>query len=204
MARFCFEFDMHPQPGSGSKGSWVWLKGVMCSPARLPLAFIFSLRGGLKSLRRMNLPRPQDWTVLALGLGSFLAICATVSFLDAPMKELKKQSWLASLAYNLITYSAIFLPGFVILKYVVKTQFLESGPKFLSPAISLCFFGNNDDTIDDSITGDFFINIIIFFVYLVCAYYFDLFLFHFTCLATEKEKVEASQTSDEWRRAVHL
>jgi len=122
----------------------------------------------------MNPPRPQDWTVLALGLGSFLAICATVSFLDAPMKELKKQSWLASLAYNLITYSAIFLPGFVILKYVVKTQFLESGPKFLSPAISLCFFGNNDDTIDDSIT------------------------------ATEKEKVEASQTSDEWKRAVHL
>ena len=31
--------------GGGSKGSWVWLKGVMCSPTRLPLAFIFSLRG---------------------------------------------------------------------------------------------------------------------------------------------------------------
>ena len=31
--------------GGGTKGSWVWLKGVMCSPTRLPLAFIFSLRG---------------------------------------------------------------------------------------------------------------------------------------------------------------
>ena len=31
--------------GGGSNGSWVWLKGVMCSPTRLPLAFIFSLRG---------------------------------------------------------------------------------------------------------------------------------------------------------------
>lgn len=138
--------------GGGSKGSWVWLKGVMCSPTRLPLAFIFSLRGGFKSIRRMSPPRPQDWTVLGLGLGSFLAICVTVSFLDTPLKDLKKQYWIASLIYNLISYSAIFLPGILILKYVAKTQFLETGPKLLSPAIRLCFYGNNEETIDDSIT----------------------------------------------------
>ena len=97
------------------------------------------LAGGLKSIRRMSPPRPQDWTVLGLGLGSFLAICVTVSFLDTPLKDLKKEYWIASLIYNLISYSAIFLPGFIILKYVAKTQFLETGPKLLSPAIRLCF-----------------------------------------------------------------
>jgi len=67
--------------GGGSKGSWVWLKGVMCSPTRLPLAFIFSLRGGFKSIRRMSPPRPQDWTVLGLGLGSFFGhLCYSVIF----------------------------------------------------------------------------------------------------------------------------
>ena len=101
----------------------------------------------------MSPPRPQDWTVLGLGLGSFLAICVTVSFWDTPLKDLKKQYWIASLIYNLISYSAIFLPGFIILKYVAKTQFLETGPKLLSPAIRLCFYGNNEETIDDSITG---------------------------------------------------
>ena len=104
----------------------------------------------------MSPPRPQDWTVLGLGLGSFLAICVTVSFLDTPLKELKKEYWIVSLIYNLISYSAIFLPGFVILKYVAKTQFLETGPKLLSPAIRLCFYGNNEETIDDSITGKMF------------------------------------------------
>ena len=111
------------------------------------------LAGGFKSIRRMSPPRPQDWTVLGLGLGSFLAICVTVSFLDTPLRDLKKQYWIASLIYNLISYSAIFLPGFLILKYVAKTQFLETGPKLLSPAIRLCFYGNNEETIDDSITG---------------------------------------------------
>jgi len=166
----------HSQQGSnvGSKGSWVWLKGVMCSPARLPLALIFSLRGGLKSIRRMNPPRPQDWTVLALGIGSFLAICVTVSLLDAPMKDLKKESWFASLIYNLISYSAIFLPGFLILKYVTKTQFLETGPKLLTSSVRLCFYGNNEDTIDESIES-----------------------------LKDKGDADQAQ-KDEWKRALHL
>ena len=102
----------------------------------------------------MSPPRPQDWTVLGLGLGTFFAVCITVSILDTPLKDLKKQYWIVSLIYNLISYSAIFLPGFVILKYVSKTQFLETGPKLLSPAIRLCFYGNNEDqSIDDSVSG---------------------------------------------------
>lgn len=135
------------------KGSWVWLRGVMCSPGRLPLACIFSLRGGFKSLRRMNPPKKQDYVIAALALGSFFAIYCFVSLIDSPFKDWKKESWLISLAFNLIGYSAIVIPGVLILKYVHQTQYLETGPKLLSPLIKLCYFGNNDDSIEESIKG---------------------------------------------------
>jgi hypothetical protein len=137
------------------KGSWVWLTGALCSPSRLPLAVLLSLRGSVRSLRRMSPPKPQDWTVFGLAAGSFLAIYLSVTLLENPLKEYKEQNWVVSLFFNLISYSAIFLPGLLVLKYVTKTEFLESGPqpKLLAPAVRLCFYGNTDDTIDESISG---------------------------------------------------
>ena len=126
----------------------------MCSPTRLPLAFIFSLRGGLRNIRRMNPPRPQDWKILGISVGTFLAIYGLVSVLDSPLKDLKKQSWIVSLIFNLISYSAILLPGYLVLKYVNRIQYLDvGGPKLLSPVIRLLFFGNSEESIDDSING---------------------------------------------------
>ncbi len=98
----------------------------------------------------MNPPKPQDWTVLAIGIGSFLGIYLTVYMLDAPIKEWKSAYWLISLAYNLMGYCAIFVPGMLLLRYVKQTQYLETGPKSFSSVIKLCFFGNNDDTIEES------------------------------------------------------
>lgn len=140
---------------SSVRYSWVWLTGAMCSPIRLPLALLFSLRGGLKSCRNMQPPKPQDWTVFGLAGSSFLAIFVTVALLDTPLKTIKEQNWVASLVFNLVSYSAIFVPGLLVLKYVTKTNFLESGPqpKCLGPAIRLCFFGNTDESIDDSVSG---------------------------------------------------
>lgn len=101
----------------------------------------------------MNPPKKQDYVIAALGLGSFVAIYCFVSLIDSPFKDWKKQSWIISLAFNLIGYSAVVIPGVLILKYVHQSQYLETGPKLLSPLIKLCYFGNNDDSIDDSIKG---------------------------------------------------
>lgn len=111
-------------------------------------ALLWTLRNFVKSLRNMN---PQDCTVLGLGLGSFAAIYTLVAFLDSPLKEWKEQSWIISLFFNLMGYSAIFAPGFLLYKYVSQSHYLESGPKLLSPVVRLLFFGNNEDSIEDSI-----------------------------------------------------
>ena len=147
---FC-EFVM----SANISNSWVWLTGTLCSPTRLPLALMFSVRNQFKSLKRMTPPKPQDWFIITLALGSFAAIWILILALESPMEDIKKQYWLASLVFNLISYSAIFLPGFLVLRYVVQTNYLESGPqpKMLGTFIKLCYYGNQEETIDESIEG---------------------------------------------------
>lgn len=114
---------------------------------------MFSIRNQFKSLKRMTPPKPQDWFIITLALGSFAAIWILILALESPMEDIKKQYWLASLVFNLISYSAIFLPGFLVLRYVVQTNYLESGPqpKMLGTFIKLCYYGNQEETIDESI-----------------------------------------------------
>lgn len=66
----------------------------------------------------------------------------------------RDRHWLVGLVVNLIGYSAVFLPGILILNYVRKSGYLERGPQTcLAPIVKLCFFGS-DETIDDSIAKD--------------------------------------------------
>ena len=66
----------------------------------------------------------------------------------------RDRHWTLGLFINLLGYSAVFLPGILILNYVKKTNYLERGPhKCLGPLIRLCFFGS-EETIDDSIDKD--------------------------------------------------
>ena len=66
----------------------------------------------------------------------------------------RDRHWTLGLFINLLGYSAVFLPGILILNYVKKTNYLERGPhKCLGPLIRLCFFGS-EETIDDSIAKD--------------------------------------------------
>ncbi len=66
----------------------------------------------------------------------------------------RDRHWTLGLFINLLGYSAVFLPGILILNYVKKTNYLEHGPhKCLGPLIRLCFFGS-EETIDDSIAKD--------------------------------------------------
>ena len=103
----------------------------------------------------MTPPKPQDWIILGLAFGSFAAIWMLIFILESPMNEIKEQYWSASLFFNLLSYSAIFFPGFLVLRYVAQTNFLESGPqpKMLSSFIKLCYYGNQEESIDESIIG---------------------------------------------------
>lgn len=101
----------------------------------------------------MASPKSQDLTVVGLLVGSFVAIFGVSVLLESPLGGLSERHWTVSLLMNLVGYSAIFVPGFLVLKYVRKTNFLETGPtKCLAPVIRLCFYGNVDETIDESIS----------------------------------------------------
>ena len=106
----------------------------------------------------MTPPKPQDWIILGLAFGSFAAIWMLIFILESPMNEIKEQYWSASLFFNLLSYSAIFFPGFLVLRYVAQTNFLESGPqpKMLSSFIKLCYYGNQEE-LDESIIGTAFL-----------------------------------------------
>jgi len=38
------------------------------------------------------------------------------------------QHWVASLAFNMLGYATIFLPGYLIIRYVRRAGYLERGP----------------------------------------------------------------------------
>ena len=135
------KIDMEEAKGS----SWIWLKGVFCSPSRLPFAIMFSLRRCWSSLKR------EDIIVTILALGIFLLIYGFTSILNDPLKNYKEDHWYVRLFFNLVTYGAIVLPAIVVCKYVERSQYLESGPKLFSGAIVNCFFGHNQDELDESL-----------------------------------------------------
>ena len=131
------------EEGNGS--SWIWLRGVFCSPTRLPFAIMFSLRRCWSSLKR------EDIIVTILALGTFLFIYGFTSMLNDTLDEYKENHWYARLLVNLVTYSAIVFPAILVLKYVQRSQYLESGPKLFSGAIASCFFGHINDELDESL-----------------------------------------------------
>ena len=107
---------------------------------------MFSLRRAWSAMKR------EDIIVTVLALGTFLLIYAFTSVLNGSLKSYKENHWLLSLLFNLVTYSAIVLPGLLVLKYVQRSQYLESGPKLFSGAITGCFFGHTYDTLDESLS----------------------------------------------------
>ena len=127
------------------ENSWIWLKGALCSPSRLPFAIMFSLRRCWHAMKR------EDFVVLALAFGSLFLIYGFTSLLNEPLKSYKENYWLISLIFNLITYSAIVVPGLLVVNYVNRTQYLETGPKLFSGAITSCFFGQTHETLDESL-----------------------------------------------------
>jgi len=58
--------------------------------------------------------------------------------------------WFYSLIINILGYATVFLPGYYVIKYVQKTNYLDVGPSSLiSPLVRLCVKGNEFDNLDE-------------------------------------------------------
>lgn len=62
----------------------------------------------------------------------------------------KDYAWLLKLLVNCFGYSCVFVPGYLIYKYVQRTGYLERGNKsFLHTAVNMCITGNSSyDSVD--------------------------------------------------------
>jgi hypothetical protein len=101
--------------------------------------------------------KSQDLVIIGIAFGSFLGLYLLVELLEYPFDDLNHVHWTLSLLLNLLSYSAIIVPGYLILRYVKQVNYLElSQNNVLAPAIKLCFFGNKEESITASVNaGEF-------------------------------------------------
>ncbi|XP_002017462.2 adenosine 3'-phospho 5'-phosphosulfate transporter 1 [Drosophila persimilis] len=80
--------------------------------------------------------------LLRASLGGFYTKDVTLSqILDAQNSD---YAWLLKLLVNCFGYSCVFVPGYLIYKYVARTGYLERGNKtILHTAINMCITGNS-------------------------------------------------------------
>ena len=97
----------------------------------------------------------QDVNVIGLLVASLLGVYValhTFTYLigaDTP----DDRHWIVNLMFNLLGYSTVFVPGYVVIQYVRKCGYLELGAKrCMEPVIRLCVFGY-EDGLEDSIAG---------------------------------------------------
>lgn len=95
--------------------------------------------------------KSADWVILSIiGVGS-IAIFLFSSFAQYMLAPPPGESlfWLLSLVLNLIGYATIFVPGYYVLQYVRKTNYLETGPvSLLQPLVRLFVKGAETDIIE--------------------------------------------------------
>lgn len=96
--------------------------------------------------------RSSDWIILATICGGsiflyFMSNVAQTLLSPAPGEDM---FWLSALLINLLGYATVFLPGYYVIKYVKKTNYLDIGPSSLiSPLVRLCVKGNEFDNLDE-------------------------------------------------------
>ena len=103
----------------------------------------------------MALPplKSADWVILTILSGGtivlYLVSTIAQTLLAPPPGE--TLFWLLSLLLNLIGYATIFVPGYYVIKYVRKTNYLETGPaSLLQPLVRLFVKGAETDTISEA------------------------------------------------------
>ncbi|XP_030373684.1 adenosine 3'-phospho 5'-phosphosulfate transporter 1 [Scaptodrosophila lebanonensis] len=81
--------------------------------------------------------------------GSYAQHSTLTQLVDAQSKE---YAWLLKLLVNCFGYSCVFVPGYLIYKYVQRTNYLERGTKtFIHTAVNMCITGNSSHTDADTL-----------------------------------------------------
>lgn len=81
--------------------------------------------------------------LLRASLAGSYALDVTLSQLIESQSS--EYAWLLKLLVNCFGYSCVFVPGYLIYKYVQRTNYLERGNKtFLHTAINMCITGNSN------------------------------------------------------------
>ncbi|KAM8703808.1 hypothetical protein ACLKA7_008441 [Drosophila subpalustris] len=82
----------------------------------------------------------SDLLRISLG-GNYLLDMTLSQLVEAQSKD---YAWLLKLLVNCFGYSCVFVPGYLIYKYVQRTNYLERGNKtFLHTAVNMCITGNS-------------------------------------------------------------
>jgi len=134
----------------------MFLEGARCSPLRLPRAVALTLWRGSRNMHQCK-PKSADFAILAIAASVFALCYCFMSFLDYQFEIFTgKPHWTLSLVANLVGYSAVFLPGVVVVYYVESSNYLGAygtgGGGCLAPLIKRCFYGTAPD-IADSISA---------------------------------------------------
>eukprot|EP00095_Tigriopus_kingsejongensis_P011586 snap_masked-scaffold297_size217559-processed-gene-0.20 protein:Tk11586 transcript:snap_masked-scaffold297_size217559-processed-gene-0.20-mRNA-1 annotation:"adenosine 3 -phospho 5 -phosphosulfate transporter 1" len=136
---------------SPALGSLVWLTGVRLAPTRLPFAIVLTLRNLWRHLKMTPSPKSQDVALLALVFGTAGGIYLLMLSLMILLPDGgSSPHWLMSLGLNLVGYSIVFLPGYLAIRYVQSTNFMDIGPTCMQPIVKLFVYGS-EETIDDAI-----------------------------------------------------
>lgn len=116
-----------------------------------PPQLLSQVRSRLNSNMALPPLKSADWVIISiLSVGSivlFLFSTLAQYILAPPPGE--TLFWLLSLLLNLIGYATIFVPGYYIIQYVRKTNYLETGPaSLLQPLVRLFVKGAETDIIE--------------------------------------------------------
>lgn len=134
-------------------GSLVWLTGVKLAPTRLPFALALTFRNICRHLKMLTRPKSQDFALLGIILGTGLIMYLVMLIVMGLVPEGLNSHWTMSLLLNMIGYSIVFLPGYLAIRYVQSTHFMDMGPTCMQPLVKLFVYGS-EETIDDAIDNE--------------------------------------------------
>ncbi|TRY77321.1 hypothetical protein TCAL_11645 [Tigriopus californicus] len=95
-------------------------------------------------------PKSNDLVLLGLMFGTGMVMYLLMLIVLGQVPEEFHSHWLVTLMLNLIGYSIVFLPGFLAIRFVQTTHFMDNGPTCMQPIVKLFVYGS-EETIDDAI-----------------------------------------------------
>jgi len=93
--------------------------------------------------RRTPPPQKEDVTIVGIFVSSLLGVYAVLQLFTSVVGNGGGTSgdrhWLVNLSVNMLGYSTVFLPGYLIIRYVRRTGYVDRGPpKCMTSLVSDC------------------------------------------------------------------